>query len=156
MAQRLKVFVTSDGLTDYVVAASSRAKALSAWGAHQDLFKTGGAHESDDPALVAMTAASPGVVLRRPADSKAALAKAPKRAKPKGAKPKGASKAALQRVARLEQELAAEITDYEAERTRVDAAQAEIDARRSGLEDSFMKRRAKLQIALRAARAALG
>lgn len=151
MAQRLKVFVTSDGLTDYVVAASSRAKALSAWGAHQDLFKTGGAHESDDPALVAMTAASPGVVLRRPADSKAALAKAPK-----PAKPKGPSKAALQKVARLEQELAAEIADYETERTRIDTAQAELDARRSGLEDSFTKRRARLQIALRAARAALG
>ena len=30
MAQRLKVFVTTDGLTDYVVAASSRAKALAA------------------------------------------------------------------------------------------------------------------------------
>lgn len=151
MAQRLKVFVTSDGLTDYVVAASSRAKALSAWGAHQDLFKTGGAHESDDPALVAMTAASPGVVLRRPADSKAALAKAPKQAKPKGP-----SKAALQKVARLEQELAAEIADYETERTRIDTAQAELDARRSGLKDSFTKRRARLQIALRAARAALG
>lgn len=151
MAQRLKVFVTSDGLTDYVVAASSRAKALSAWGAHQDLFKTGGAHESDDPALVAMTAASPGVVLRRPADSKAALAKAPKRAKLKGP-----SKAALQKVARLEQELAAEISGYEVERTHIDAAQIELDARRSGLEDSFTKRRARLQIALRAARAALG
>lgn len=151
MAQRLKVFVTSDGLTDYVVAASSRAKALSAWGAHQDLFKTGGAHESDDPALVAMSVASPGVVLRRPVDSKAALAKAPKRAKSKGP-----SKAALQKVARLEQDLAAEISAYEAERVRIDAAQIELDARRGGLEDSFMKRRAKLQIALRAARAALG
>ncbi|MBT9469618.1 MAG: hypothetical protein V4514_04715 [Pseudomonadota bacterium] len=151
MAQRLKVFVTSDGLTDYVVATSSKAKALSAWGAHQDLFKTGGAHESDDPALVAMTAASPGVVLRRPADSKAALATAPKRAKPKGP-----SKAALQKVARLEQELAVEIAGYDAERTRIDAAQVELEARRSGLEDDFMKRRARLQIALRAARAALG
>lgn len=151
MTQRLKVFVTSDGLTDYVVATSSRAKALSAWGAHQDLFKTGGAHESDDPALVAMTAASPGVVLRRPADSKAALAKTPKRAKPKGP-----SKAALQKVARLEQELAVEIAGYDAERTRIDAAQVELDARRSGLEDGFTKRRARLQIALRAARAALG
>lgn len=151
MTQRLKVFVTSDGLTDYVVATSSRAKALSAWGAHQDLFKTGGAHESDDPALVAMTAASPGVVLRRPADSKAALATAPKRAKPKGP-----SKAALQKVARLEQELAVEIAGYDAERTRIDAAQVELDARRSGLEDGFTKRRARLQIALRAARAALG
>ncbi|HVK43270.1 MAG TPA: cell envelope biogenesis protein TolA, partial [Phenylobacterium sp.] len=67
MAPRLKVFVTSDGLTDYVVAASSRPKALAAWGAHQDLFKTGGARETDDPDLVAAATASPGEVLRRPA-----------------------------------------------------------------------------------------
>ena len=32
MAPRLKVFFTSDGLTDYVVAVSSKAKALAAWG----------------------------------------------------------------------------------------------------------------------------
>ncbi|WP_257817610.1 hypothetical protein [Phenylobacterium sp. J367] len=32
MARRLKVFVTSDGLTDYIVAVSSKAKALAAWG----------------------------------------------------------------------------------------------------------------------------
>ncbi|MDP1598813.1 hypothetical protein [Phenylobacterium sp.] len=79
MAQRLKVFVTSDGLTDYVVAASSRAKALAAWGAHQDLFKTGGAHETDVPDLVAAATAAPGQVLRRAADTHAALASAPKR-----------------------------------------------------------------------------
>ena len=30
MAAKLKVFVTSDGLTDYVVAVSSKAKALAA------------------------------------------------------------------------------------------------------------------------------
>ena len=48
MAARLKTFVTSDGLTDYVVATTSRPKALEAWGSHQDLFKTGLARETDD------------------------------------------------------------------------------------------------------------
>ena len=47
MAARLKVFVTSDGLTDYIVAASSRPKALAAWGVNQDLFKAGAARETD-------------------------------------------------------------------------------------------------------------
>lgn len=42
MAPRLKVFVTSDGLTDHVVATT--AKALAAWGSRQDLFETGVAH----------------------------------------------------------------------------------------------------------------
>ena len=46
MAARLKVFVTSDGLTDFVVATTSKPKALAAWGSHQDLFKTGLAHEA--------------------------------------------------------------------------------------------------------------
>ena len=67
MAARLKVFVTSDGLTDYVVAASSKPKALAAWGSHQDLFKTGLAHETDDAALVTAAPAQPGDVLRRAA-----------------------------------------------------------------------------------------
>jgi len=74
MAPRLKAFVTSDGLTDYVVAASSKPKALAAWGSHQDLFKTGLAHETDDPELVAAASAQPGEVLRRPAGSLSALA----------------------------------------------------------------------------------
>ena len=66
MAQRLKVFVTSDGLTDYVVAVSSRARALAAWGVRQDVFKEGQAYESDDPVLVKAAMAQPGEVLRRP------------------------------------------------------------------------------------------
>ncbi|MDB5475835.1 MAG: hypothetical protein JWP49_1346 [Phenylobacterium sp.] len=73
MAPRLKVFTTSDGLTDYVVAASSKPKALAAWGSHQDLFKTGLAHETDDPELVKAATAKPGEVLRRPAEARAAL-----------------------------------------------------------------------------------
>src|SRR5438128_4707037 len=105
MAPRLKVFVSSDGMTDYVVAASSRPKALAAWGSRQDLFKSGLAHETDDPALVEAAQAQPGEVLRRPAGSRAALAKlkTPK----KSPEPKGPSKAALRRVTDLEAKLAA-------------------------------------------------
>ena len=87
MAARLKVFVTSDGLTDYVVATTSRPKALAAWGSHQDLFKTGMARETEDPALVKAATAQPGEVLRRPAGTRAALAKLKpaRRAKPDAA-----------------------------------------------------------------------
>ncbi|MDB5457246.1 MAG: hypothetical protein JWP92_2831, partial [Caulobacter sp.] len=73
MAAKLKVFVTSDGLTDYVVATSSRPKALDAWGVRQDLFKSGEAHEVTDPALVAQAQAQPGEVLQRPAAVSGAL-----------------------------------------------------------------------------------
>ena len=96
MAPRLKVFVTSDGLTDYVVAASSKAKALAAWGVRQDVFKEGAAHETDDPALVKAATAQPGEVLRKPAGTRAQLAKL-KPAKAK--KPVGPSKAQRRRVA---------------------------------------------------------
>ena len=65
MAARLKVFITGNGFTDYVVAASSRPKALAAWGVSQDLFKEGAARETDDPALVKAALAQPGEVLER-------------------------------------------------------------------------------------------
>src|SRR5437868_3103389 len=103
MAARLKVFVTSDGLTDYVVATTSKAKALAAWGLRQDVFKQGQAHETDDPALVKAATARPGEVLRRPAGTRGALARL-KPAKPAPAK--GPSKAQLKKVAELEAQLA--------------------------------------------------
>lgn len=150
MAQRLKVFVTSDGLTDYVVAASSRAKALAAWGAHQDLFKTGGAHETDVPDLVAAATATPGEVLRRAADTHAALASAPKRSKPKP----GPSKAALEKVARLERDLAEAVSVHEAELTDIKAAREALEVRQAEVETRFVSTRAELQAALIKARAA--
>ena len=101
MAARLKVFVTTDGLTDYVVAASSRAKALAAWGLRQDAFKEGRAHETQEPALTKAALASPGEVLRRPAEGGGALAKL-KAAKAKApAKPSAAQR---RKVADLQSE----------------------------------------------------
>ena len=148
MAARLKVFVTSDGLTDYVVATSSKPKALAAWGSHQDLFKTGLAHETDDAALVKAATAQPGEVLRRAAGSRATLEKM-KPAKVAKPKPAGPSKAALKKVADAEAKLAA-----------ADAAHArelaELDARRAALEAKHAKARAKLETALAGARKALG
>ena len=76
MPARLKVFVTSDGLSDFVVAAASRPKALAAWGVHQDLFKEGRAHQTDEPALAKAALAHPGEVLRRRAGAKSRPTKA--------------------------------------------------------------------------------
>jgi len=147
MATKLKVFVTSDGMTDYVVAASSRPKALAAWGSHQDLFKTGLARETDDPALTKAATAQPGEVLRRAAGSRAALAKL-KPAKA-AAKPKGPSKAALKKIAELETRLEA-----------VDAARerdlAALEMQREALIARHAKARARLEAQLTAARRARG
>lgn len=147
MAAKLKVFITSDGLTDYVVAATSRPKALAAWGSHQDLFKTGLAHETDDVALGEAARAQPGEVLRRPAGSRATLAKL-KVAKPKPRTPAGPTKAQLKKVAELEAKLAA-----------LDAAHAtelaELDARRAALEAKHARDRQQAEAALSAAKRAV-
>ena len=153
MAARLKVFVTSDGLTDYVVAVSSRAKALAAWGVRQDVFKEGAAHETDDPALVKAALARPGEVLRRPAGTRGELA----RLKPvKAEKPKGPSKAQLRKVADLESKLAELDRTQEASLAELDRQQADLDRRRRALEARHAKRREALEASLKAARAALG
>lgn len=148
MAAKLKVFVTSDGLTDYVVAATSRPKALAAWGSRQDLFKTGLARETDDAALAEAARAQPGEVLRRPAGSRATLAKL-KVAKRPPEKPKGPSKAPLKKVADLEARLAA------ADRAHA-VALADLDAQRAALETRHDRARQKLEDALSAARPAPG
>jgi hypothetical protein len=148
MPPRLKVFVTSDGLTDYVVAASSKPKALAAWGSHQDLFKTGLAHETDDPALVKAATERPGEVLRRPAGTRGDLARL-KAAKRRPAKPAGPSKAALKKVADLEKKLA----DLDAAH---EAAAAKLENQRAALEAEHASRRSKLEAALSAARRAPG
>ena len=128
MAPRLKVFVTSDGLTDYVVATTSKAKALAAWGFRQDVFKEGRAHEADDPTLVKAATAKPGEVLRRPAGTRGELAKM-KPARP--AKPKGPSKAQQKKVADLEARLARVTAEREAELARISSEEAALAKRRA-------------------------
>jgi hypothetical protein len=153
VAPRLKVFVTSDGLTDYVVAVSSRAKALAAWGVRQDVFKEGQAHETDDPDLVKAALAQPGEVLRRPAGTRGTLAKL-KPAKP--AKPAGPTKAQLKKVSDLEAKLADLDAAHERALADVEARRAALDRQRQALDDRHMARRSKLQGSLQAAKDDIG
>jgi hypothetical protein len=154
MASRLKVFVTSDGLTDYAVAASSKAKALAAWGSHQDLFKTGLAHETDDPELVAAATARPGEVLRRPAGTRGELAKLKPAQKP--AAKAGPSKAALKKVADLEARLADLDTRRQAALAGIEDRRAALERKAEALGAEYARSRDKLEAALSAARRALG
>lgn len=147
MAARLKVFVTSDGLTDFVVAATSKPKALAAWGSHQDLFKTGLARETDDPGLVRAATARPGEVLRKPVGTRGDLerlkaVKAPPR-------PRGPSKAALKKVADLEAELEALGDAYASRRATLERKLADEAA-------AHDRDRRALEGKLSAARRALG
>jgi hypothetical protein len=156
MAPRLKVFVTSDGLTDYVVAVSSKAKALAAWGSHQDLFKTGSAHETDDPALVAAATARPGEVLRRPAGTRGELAKLKPAKRPAAAKPAGPSKAALKKVSDLEGRLKALDAAHDKAIAKLEREQARLAEALDSARRDHAAQRARVETALSAARQALG
>lgn len=153
MAARLKVFVTSDGLTDYVVATTSRAKALAAWGVRQDVFKEGRAHETDDPELVKAAAAQPDQVLRRPSGGRDVL-KALK--VPRPAKPAGPSKAALKKVADLEARLSTLEAAHRRAAAELEGKKAVLDQELADLETDTAAKREKLEAALSAARQALG
>ena len=150
MAAKLKVFVTSDGLADYVVAASSRPKALAAWEAHQDLFASGAARETDDPDLMKVALARTGEVLRRPARSHV-----PPAALPRAAKPKGPSKAALRKLEQAEQDLA-EIEAAHAQAAAGFAREREtLEAREAKETEAYEAERDAAERALAKARRAL-
>jgi len=149
---KLKVFITSDGLTDYVVATTSKAKALAAWGVRQDLFKDGSARETDDPALIKAATAQPDEVLERRAGASAQL-KALKAAP--AAKKKTPSKAALKKVADLEAQLAALEDRWHEQVAALEAARAELDRREEREQAAHEAARAKLAARVENARAAL-
>ena len=155
MAARLKVFVTSDGLTDYVVATTSKVKALAAWGSHQDLFKTGLARETDDPALVKAATATPGEVLRKPAGTRGELAKL-KPAKAKQEKSKAPSKAALKKVADLEKRIAAADAAHAKTLEGIERKRFALEKHAADLEEAHRAEAAHLESQLSVAKRALG
>jgi vacuolar-type H+-ATPase subunit I/STV1 len=147
---RLKVFVTSDGLTDYVVAVSSKAKALEAWGIRQDVFKEGLARRTDDKELVKAAEARPGEVLRRPSGTRGELERLTPKARPK---PSGPSKAVLKRIAELEAKLLELDRAHDAAQAKIEAERTDLDAREERLNAAHEAKRAKIEGALNAARA---
>ncbi|WP_309627690.1 hypothetical protein [Brevundimonas sp.] len=147
MAAKLKVFTWSDGFHAFTVAASSRPKALEAWGVDQDLFKTGLAHEVDDGPDRDAALASPGAVITL--GLTVDVGKAEKRkAKPGNAKARAKLRA-------LEAEL--EILDAEQAETGqvLNDRQAALDAERRRLEADHDKSRAVLSAKVKAARTAI-
>lgn len=61
---RLKVFCTTSGFYDHVVAVPSRPAALKAWGAKTDLFSMGVARQVKDPKIEKKALERPGEVIR--------------------------------------------------------------------------------------------
>jgi hypothetical protein len=159
MAAKLKVFSATNGLTRSLVAVSSKAKALEAWGTKQDLFKEGLAEEVTDPAQMAAALARPGEVVTQSALGagalEAALASLPKPKKTKAAKiePKrGPSKEALERVAKFEGKLADNDARERAALGDIAKRRAALDEEETALRGESARRRRELETKLAAAR----
>lgn len=120
---RLKVFSWSDGFHAFTVAASSRPKALAAWGMSRDIFKDGLAREIQSGSDYDAAVAAPGEVIQRgEAIDTGKLGKRPKTRK--AAAPSAADKK------RKALEAQVEALDEEWK-----AAQADLDAREAALAD---------------------
>jgi len=144
MAAKLKVFTWSDGFHAFTVAASSRPKALEAWGATQDLFKTGLAHEVDEGADRDAALASPGAVIS--CGLSVDVGKAEKR------KPKPANEKARAKTKSLEAELESLDADQDAEAQAFEERQAQLDHEREALTVRHDKARKALLAKLKASR----
>jgi polyhydroxyalkanoate synthesis regulator phasin len=165
MAQRLKVFRTTNGLTESAVAVSSRPKALEAWGSKADLFKEGLASETDDPALTEAALVNPGKVVTRSAlgaDALSALKAATKSVKKPAAvkvvKPvpkRGPPPALLERVRRLEQRLSDLQDKRQAEKAEFVRRRAQLEQEEADAKASFKRKRRELEAELDTARAAV-
>ena len=156
MARKLKVFCYSDGFHSWTVAASSRAKALEAWGVKRDLFKDGSAKEIDIGPDREAALASPGELIERGLAvdiGKVERTKAPK-AKPKSEKPKSDAKAKA-RVEALEAELDAMDEAQAGETQALEAEREALERRARELAKRQRKARDDLKAKLKAARAKL-
>lgn len=143
MAPRLKVFCWSDGFHAFSVAASSREKALAAWGIGRDIFKDGLAREVTEGPDHAAALKSPGEVIER--GLAVDIGDAGPRKAPKVKQP---SQAAKRKAEALEADL--EALDH------AQAAEREaLEQQRSTLEAKQAKARALLVKRLKAARAAI-
>lgn len=148
MAPRLKVFSWSDGFHAYTVAASSRPKALEAWGVQQDLFKSGLARELNSGPDHDAALATPGQVVRRgevvDKGELTRLARPPKA--------KGPTRAQRERVTRLESELESlDLTRQKAE-AKLEQERQKLEARAEAETEAYETRRSALRKRLDAAR----
>lgn len=144
MARALKVFSYSDGFHSWTVAATSRAKALDAWGVKRDLFKDGAAVEVAEGPDREAALKAPGELIER--GLSVDIGKVEKTKAPKAAKTRGPSAKDLARVGALEGELV-ELEAAQTEETRA------LEARRAELERegaALAWRQARAMDALRA------
>jgi hypothetical protein len=150
MARKLKVFSWSDGLHDYTVAATSRAKALEAWDVGRDLFKDGTAREVAEGTSRDAALATPETVVTTPAGGLGeALKSLPAKAR---RKPSKADAARAEKLAALKAEFEAVEDEAEASELAFAERRAALDAEEAAATEGFATRRAELEEAIKAAR----
>lgn len=150
MARKLKVFSWSDGLHDYTVAATSRAKALEAWDVGRDLFKDGTAREIAEGANLDAAVAAPETVITTAAGGLGAALKAlPAKARRKQSK---AETARAEKLAALKTQLEGLEDEAEASELSFAERRAALDAEEAVASEGFEARRAQLQKAIKAAK----
>lgn len=151
MARALKVFSYSDGFHSWTVAATSRARALEAWGVKRDLFKDGSAVEAEEGPDREAALKAPGELIER--GLSVDIGKVEKTQAPKTARKRGPSARDVARVELLEEELA-ELDVAQAEGTEaLEARRAELEREAGALAKSQAKAREALKAKLKAARA---
>ena len=154
MTRKLKVFCYSDGFHSWTVAASSRARALEAWGVRRDLFKDGSAREIDVGPDKAAALASPGELIERGLAVDIGKVERTKPPKPKPEKPKSDAKARA-KVAGLEAGLEALDEAQAAETAALEAEREALEKRARDAARRQRKARETLKARLKAARAKL-
>jgi hypothetical protein len=135
---KLKVFCTTSGFHDSVVAAPSRPAALKAWGARTDLFSMGVARQVTDPKIVKQALARPGEVIRLNRSGKGAESPAPN--KPARKKP-AARPPSRARLAVAEKSLEELEKRQSKEREAVERELEALERKRSQLDKRHAKAR---------------
>ena len=149
MTRKLKVFSWSDGLHDYTVATTSRAKALEAWDVGRDLFKDGTAREIAEGAGHDAAISAPETVITRAAGGlDAALKALPAKAR-RG--PSRAEMARAEKRAALQDELKALEAEAEASARTFAERRNALDAEQAAATEDFAARQTRLKKATRAA-----
>ena len=128
---RLKVFCTTSGFYDHVIAAPSRPAALKAWGAKTDLFSMGVAKQVTDPKIEKKALERPGEVIRLKRSGEEAPA--PKRKPKRKAQPpsKARLNEAEQKLEELGRKQAKEREPVERELKALQKKLDQLDARHS-------------------------
>ncbi len=151
MAPRLKVFEWSDGFHRFTVAASSRPKALAAWGIQQDIFASGLAREAVETEDEAAARARPGTVIERSLAVDLARIGSRQARRPT---PAGPSPAQIRWIEALADALQDLVKSHAGTCARLEEEGRRIEAEREAAEQGFRKKKAELVGKLEAARKA--